>query len=317
MSRQLIIDTHAHFGVPENKVLESMRTEKTYEVDCLLQDLATLKEMAGSENGDLLEDHNFLEDYLTCMEENHVQMSWLHQLSFEKILGYQVLSNEQISQAIRTYPGKFRGFASVDPNQDTKAAVEELDHAIRVLGLHAFKLNPNDYGGFDLNDPEKLYPLYEKCCELNIPVSVHTGITPSCIFRMKHNNPILLDDVAVDFPDLVLIVEHMGHPWNDLCYNMVSRHKNMYLTITAVANVLIHSRPAVFRMELSKMIAIIGSEKILWGSDWTATPNMKEVLTYLNKVSIPLPMRLMMGVKQITKQDIDNIVGLNALRILK
>ncbi|MFD1909294.1 amidohydrolase family protein [Paenibacillus rhizoplanae] len=69
---------------------------------------------------------------------------------------------------------------------------------------------------------------------------------------MKHNYPILLDDVAVDFPDLTLIVEHMGHPWNDLCYYMVGRHDNMYVTITAVANILIHNNPKVFRMELAK-----------------------------------------------------------------
>lgn len=98
---------------------------------------------------------------------------------------------------------------------------------------------------------------------------------------------------------------------------MVARHKNMYITITAVANILIHQKPMFFKIELSKMISQIGSEKILWGSDWTVTPNIEEVLRFLKKVTFPFPMRLMMGLKNIEQSDLDNILGLNALRILK
>jgi predicted TIM-barrel fold metal-dependent hydrolase len=93
---------------------------------------------------------------------------------------------------------------------------------------------------------------------------------------MKHNNPVLVDDIAVDFPNLTIIVEHMGYPWTDLCYNMVLRHPNMYVTLTATANILIHNNPIGFHMEIAKMLGILGSEKILWDSDWTATPNIRK-----------------------------------------
>lgn len=310
-----IIDTHAHFAVQENKVKEMNLPENRHEAKVFMADLLNMKKLVGTRNG-LIEDSNMLEDYMECMETNNISVSWVHQLSFKNILGYDVLSNEQIAEAVRRYPQKLRGFAGVDPYQG-KDAVKELEYAIKDLRLHGFKLNPNDYSGFDLNDQEKLYPLYEKCCELNIPVSVHTGITPGSIFRMRHNYPLLLDDVAVDFPELTIIVEHMGYPWNDLCYYMVGRHKNMYITTTAVANILIHTKPNIFVMELLKMISQFGSGKILWGSDWTVTPNVEEVLNFIKNISVPLPAKFISGVENIGKEDIENILGLNALRILK
>ncbi|MEK3795649.1 amidohydrolase family protein [Paenibacillus sp. FSL R7-0204] len=316
----VIVDTHAHFAVKENKSLElslaAAGTVPDYKKQKGFDDLEYLKKMVGAGGDGFVDENNMLEDYLACMDENQIAMSWVHQLSFEDVYGYEVLSNEKIAEAVRAHPDKLRGFASVNPYKG-KEALAELDYAIKTLGMQGFKLNPNDYGGFVLNDRDLLYPLYERCSELGVPVSVHTGITPGSIFRMKHNYPILLDDVAVDFPDLTLIVEHMGHPWNDLCYYMVGRHDNMYVTITAVANILIHNNPKVFRMELAKMISVCGSHKILWGSDWTVTPNIAEVLNYMQKVVIPLPMKLMMGVKEIKREDVQNILGRNALRIMK
>ncbi len=307
-----IIDTHAHFGLASNKMIEKGIVEYGRRKK-LLEDIDDLKQKVGFEKG-IIEDDNSLEAYVQIMKKNGIEQSWLHQLSFGEELGYDILDNESIAIAIKKYPGLFKGFASVNPNSNN--SLEELRYAIETLKLHAFKLNPNDYGGFWLNDKEKLYPLYDYCSQNNIPVSVHTGITPGTIFRMKHNYPILLDDVAVDFPNLKIIVEHMGYPWNDLCYYMVSRHKNMYVTITAVANILIHNNPRNFIVELSKMISIFGSEKILWGSDWTATPNIDEVLHYMKNLSVPIVMRKMMNLPKISENDIQNILYNNALNIL-
>lgn len=307
-----VIDTHAHFGVEENKKIERQYNGSA-RGKILLDDIQDLKSKVGYDK-DLIKEPNDLQTYLEIMEKNNIEQSWLHQLSFQEELGYEVLANEEIAKAIDKYPDRLKGFASVNPK--SVDAANALKYAIETLGLHAFKLNPNDYGGFTLNDKEKLYPLYEMCCKLNIPVSVHTGITPGSIFRMKNNYPILLDDVAVDFPDLTIIVEHMGFPWNDLCYYMVGRHKNMYVTITAVANIMIHNNPKNFMMQFSRMIGMLGSEKILWGSDWTATPNIDEVLDYIKNASIPFFMRKMLNVRNITRLDIENILYNNALRIL-
>jgi predicted TIM-barrel fold metal-dependent hydrolase len=308
-----VIDSHAHFGIQRNKELE-LENERNPIAKKMLKDFQQLKSSVGYTRS-VVEDDNNLEDYIEVMKKNNIAIAWLHQLSFENELGYEILSNIEISKAIQKYPNIFRGFAGVNPYG--KNAIHELEYAINTLGLHAFKLNPNDYGGFILNNKELLYPLYEKCCEFNIPISVHTGITPGTMYRMKNNYPILLDDVAVDFPELTIIVEHMGFPWNDLCYYMVSRHPNMYITITAVANILIHNSPKIFLIQLCRMIEMLGSEKILWGSDWTATPNIDEVLEYLDAIDVPFIMRKVMNLKQITQKDIRNILYNNSLKILK
>lgn len=306
-----VIDTHAHFGLDSNKVIEKSITENGRRKR-LLNDINELKQKVGFEDS-VIDDDNSINAYVQIMKKNGIVQSWIHQLSFDEELGYEILDNKSIAMAIEKYPDLFKGFASVNPNSSD--SLEQLEYAIDVLKLHAFKLNPNDYGGFWLNDKDKLYPLYDYCSQINIPISVHTGITPGTIFKMKHNYPILLDDVAVDFPNLKIIVEHMGYPWNDLCYYMVGRHKNMYITTTAVANILIHNNPRNFILELCKMISIFGSEKILWGSDWTATPNIEEVLNYMKNLSIPISMRKMMNLPKISDNDIKNILYSNALNV--
>jgi len=311
-----IIDTHAHFGLIKNKQFEKrLSTEdKNIRGQILLKDMWDLKSKVGFDKS-IIDENNSLEDYMNIMKQNGINKAWIHQLSFKNDLGYEIISNEDIAEAIETYPKQLRGFASVDPNG--KDAKVKLEYAFKDLKLHGFKLNPNDYGGFFINDREKLYPIYEKCCEFDVPVSIHTGITPGRIYRMKHNYPLLVDDVAVDFPELTIIVEHMGFPWSDLCFSMVQRHPKMYVTITAVANIMIHNNPHNFVMQLAKMIAMFGSERILWGSDWTATPNAEEVIRFLKKVKIPIPMQKLMGLPKIDKQDIKNILHDNAEKILK
>ena len=308
-----IIDTHAHFAVLENYNFE-INNKGTERSQKFLSDISQLRHIVGY--GKIIDMNFLLNNYLECMNLHKINISWIHQLSFQHILGYEVLSNKIIAKAIEKHPDKLRGFASVDIRKG-KEALLELEDAILNMGMHGFKLNPNDYGGFMLNDKKLLYPFYEKCQSFGIPVSIHTGIPPGSMFKMHHNFPLLLDEVAVDFPQLTIIVEHMGYPWHDLTYFMVNRHENMFITITAIANILIRKNPKIFLLELSKMISQIGSEKILWGSDWTATPNIAEVLSFIKRASIPILLKKIMGLQQITERDKINILGKNALKILK
>ncbi|MCU0286436.1 MAG: amidohydrolase family protein [Acidobacteria bacterium] len=278
-----VIDTHAHFSLPRPQ-------EESQKGQQLIDEIDALRRMVGVPQR--VKDTDLKVDALLAdMEKNGIEMAWLHQLSFKHILGYEVLSNNEIAAALRAYPGKFKGFAGVDPYAGP-AAIYEIKRCIRELGFSGVKFNPNDYTGYWLNDKDLMYPLLETCCLLKVPVSIHTGITPGRMFRMKHNDPLLVDDLAVDFPGLTIIIEHMGYPWTTIAYDIVRRHPNLYLTITAVANILIHKSSRAFMMEFLKMLNIIGSQRILWGSDWTATPNTAEVLQFLRKFNVPFPLRL-------------------------
>ena len=296
------IDTHAHFS-------NEHREPNTVTGQKLIDDIGVLRKSVGCSS--TLEKSSLqAEDLLAEMEANNIESAWIHQLSFEKILGYEVLSNQEIAAVLKKYPGKFRGFAGIDPHSGEKG-VSAVRYWIEEHGFSGIKFNPNDYGGYFLNDTVLMYPLLEECCRRGVPVSFHTGLTPGSLFRMKHNNPIAVDDIAVDFPELTIILEHMGHPWETAAYDMMGRHPNLYITVTAIANIFIHNNPRLFLAELLKMLGMFGSKRILWGSDWTATPNIREVLSFLRSKRVS-PVLKIAGFGDYTTADRYNILYNNA-----
>jgi uncharacterized protein len=307
MKHMSIIDTHAHFSPARPQDEESAKGKQ------LISEINGLRKIVGTT--EKVKDTNLqAEALLADMEYNGIQQAWLHQLSFKTLLGYDVLSNDEIATVLKHYPTKFKGFAGVDPYSGEKG-VDEIKRCIEAKGFSGIKFNPNDYGGYWLNDRKLMYPLLKVCARLNVPVSIHTGLTPGRIFYMKHNDPILVDDLCVDFPEVTIIIEHMGHPWTHIAYDMVRRHPNTYLTITAIANILIHNSPKAFTLEFLKMNTMLGSHRILWGSDWTATPNTAEVLTFIKKLKAPLPLKIA-GMKPFTEIDKNRILFDNARIIL-
>lgn len=306
MQKIPVIDTHAHFSLPRPQ-------EESTQGQQLIDEIDALRRRVG--NPQRVKDANLkMEALLADMENNGIESAWLHQLSFKHILGYEVLSNNEIAVALRCCPEKFKGFAGVDPYSGSQG-VDEIKRCIQDLGFSGIKFNPNDYTGYWLNDKNLMYPLLETCCLLKVPVSIHTGLTPGRMFRMKYNDPLLVDDLAVDFPGLTIIIEHMGYPWTAVAYDIVRRHPNTYITVTAIANILIHNGSRAFMMEFLKMLKIIGSQRILWGSDWTATPNTAEVLQFLRKFNVPLPLRLA-GLGTFSDTDRQHILFENARTIL-
>ena len=119
------------------------------------------------------------------------------------------------------------------------------------------------YQFFYPNEP-RLYPLYEKAQELSIPIVFHIG---SSIFkgtRLKYCDPIYLDDVAVDFPDLTIVMAHSGRGfWYDACFFLSRLHQNVYMDITGLPP----RRLLDYFPELEK-----NADKVIFGSDWPTMP---------------------------------------------
>jgi len=109
-------------------------------------------------------------------------------------------------------------------------------------------------------DDAKHYPVYQVCEELRIPVAINVGI-PGPRVRSRVQHPELLEDVLIDFPDLVVIGAHMGHPYEELLMNYMRKWPNLYLSCTAYAPK--YMDPA--------LLAFMNSEtyrgRVLWGSD--------------------------------------------------
>ena len=125
------------------------------------------------------------------------------------------------------YPTRFFGAVGVDPNtgMDGVRALEEtvkLHPNIRAASAAACLLNPQ----VPLDD-KKFYPLYAKCCELDIPINVLVGVPgPRVPYACQH--PGLLDEVAWFFPDLKIVMRHGGDPWTDLCVKLLLKWPNLY-----------------------------------------------------------------------------------------
>ncbi len=171
---------------------------------------------------------------------------------------------------------------------------EELDRCATEWGMRGVKLYPT-YQQFYPHD-RMIYPLYAKAQELKIPVMVHTGSSVFRGSRMKYGDPVHLDDVAVDFPELALLQVHSGRGfWYDSAFFLAQLHPHVYMEIAGLPpqNLL------KYFPDLEK-----NADKIIFGSDWPGVPGIGKNIGAIRR--LPL--------KDETKK---KILGENAAKILK
>jgi len=159
---------------------------------------------------------------------------------------YNREGNDYIAEAVRAYPDRLVGFASVNPWYGERG-VEELERAVD-MGLSGLKLNPALQGFFPYD--EMVYPLIGKAEELGVPVYVHTN-TP--VYAM----PFQVADLAGNFPGVVFILGHMGFAdgWTDVVA-AASLSPNVYLE-TSLS----------FPMPMLEALGKLGAERVVFGSD--------------------------------------------------
>jgi hypothetical protein len=171
------------------------------------------------------------------------------------------LPYEVVADAIRNHPDRFYGLAGVDPTEGMKGLVE-LERAVKDLGFigahgypHWFELAP---------DNARWYPIYAKCCELDIPIQLQVG--QSMVYAADYpcrsvGQPITLDAVACHFPELKLVGIHVGIPWTDEMIAMAWKHKNVYIGCDA------HS-PKYWPESFVRYINSYGQDKVIFGTDF-------------------------------------------------
>jgi hypothetical protein len=184
-------------------------------------------------------------------------------------------------------------FANLNPNVDPHPA-RKLEYYVKDCQVKGLKLLPS-YQFFYPNE-SRVYPIYAKAQELNIPIIFHTGSSTFEGTRMKYCDPIYLDDVAVDFPDLRIIMAHSGRGfWYEECFFLSRLHKNVYMDITGLPPKKLLS----YFPELDK-----NGDKVIFGSDWPAMPTgIKENAEAIQ--SLPL-----------SSSTIEGILYCNAARVL-
>ena len=144
---------------------------------------------------------------------------------------YQFKPNhEEIIPFLQKYPDLFVGFAGVDPHKGMDA-VYQLENLVKNHGFCGAAIDPM-YAQIRSNH-ERYYPIYAKCCELDIPVIITTGLSPSSPgVTMDSAAPIYIDAVARDFPMLKIILSHGGYPWVGETIGLAIRDTNVYLELS-------------------------------------------------------------------------------------
>ena len=175
--------------------------------------------------------------------------------------------NDYTAEIVRRYSDRFMGFASVDPHKG-KAAVIEVERSVKELGLRGLKLHPITQAFFP-NDT-RFYPLWEKCAELGVPVLFHSGQTAVGAglpggggLKIKYAQPIHMDDVAADFPELNIIMAHPGVPWQEEQLSVALHKPNVYIDLSGWS-------PKYFRPILVQYANSLLQNKVLFGSDFPA-----------------------------------------------
>ena len=186
--------------------------------------------------------------------------------------------NDDTAAFVQAHPEKFIGFLTVHPFQQD--ALEEIERSTQELGLRGVKLGPN-YQNFDPLGPEA-FAVFKRAEELGLPVLFHQGTSPVRFADLDFAHPRHIDRVATAFPNLKMILAHMGHPWQTDCYVVIRKHPNVYADISAN-----FYRPWSYynAMRIATEWAVL--DKLLFGSDYPiAAP--QETMDALWRVNDPI-----------------------------
>ena len=139
-------------------------------------------------------------------------------------------NNPSVIDFISKFPDQFFGFAGVDPHKGMRG-IYELKSLVADKGFKGAAIDPY-LAQIYVNDA-KYYPIYAKCCELDIPVVITTGpatLVPNTV--IDHVAPRYIDFVARDFPELKIVVSHGGYPWVNEMIMVTQRNANVYLELS-------------------------------------------------------------------------------------
>ena len=188
-----------------------------------------------------------------------------------EVLGFTPEVNQFVADYVKADPKRLIACGSVHPRH-TKNILADVEHILR-LGIRMIKIHPphqllfpNDY----LRGVKELEIIYRAAEANGIPVMFHTGTSIFPGARNKYGDPMYVDDVAVDFPKLKILLAHGGRPlWMDTAFFLIRRHANMYLDISGI--------PPKRLLEWFPRLAEI-AQKTLFGTDWPGpgVPDVKQ-----------------------------------------
>jgi len=175
------------------------------------------------------------------------------------------ITNEEVAELAHKHADVAIPFASIDPHRG-KEGVRTARKLIKDYGVRGFKFHPSTQAFFP-ND-RLAYPLYEAIAEAKLPALFHTGQTGAGAgmrggggIRLKYSNPLCLDDVAADFPDMPIILAHPSFPWQEEALSVATHKPQVYIDLSGWS-------PKYFPPILVQYANTLLKDKILFGSDY-------------------------------------------------
>jgi len=183
----------------------------------------------------------------------------------ERLTGRPQVPNDEVAAFAAENSDIVMAFASVDPMRGPEA-VKEARRLIATGGIRGFKLHP-PLQQFHAND-KRAYAFYEVIAEAKLPVIFHTGhsgigtgMPGGGGVRLKYGNPMDIDDVAVDFPDMPIIMAHPSFPWQDEAISVCLHKPQVYIDLSGWS-------PKYFSPILIQYANTLLKKKMLFGSDY-------------------------------------------------
>jgi len=141
--------------------------------------------------------------------------------------------NDAVCEIVKTHPDKFAaGYFAVNPQADDDM-VALVEKEVKDRGFKGVNIQPWAYR-LKCND-KRFYPVYEKCQELGIAVTIHTSINFTVDRTIDYGRPLWVDEVACDFPELTIVANHGGWPWVNEMVAVAWKHPNVFIEIGAVS----------------------------------------------------------------------------------
>jgi predicted TIM-barrel fold metal-dependent hydrolase len=213
--------------------------------------------------------------------------------------------NDEVAAFVAAAPERRIGFLSVHP--EVSGWESELERAVDDLGLKGIKLGPN-YQVFDPLDYRALR-LYEIAEKRGLPILFHQGASPIREAPLRYAHPLLMDEIAIRFPELRIVMAHMGHPWWRETIVTIRKHPHVYADVSAL-----FYRPWSLYEGMRLVTEWNVFDRLLFGSDYPiATP--AETIAGLRAVNDPvagtgLPLVPLEPIEEMAERDPLPLLGL-------
>lgn len=224
-------------------------------------------------------------------------------------------SNGEMAKVVESNPDRFMYQPNMSPikQRGVNNAIAELEYWAKEKDARIFKFYPPE--DTYINDPD-LWPFYKKAEDLGIVLDIHTGVSWVPPGKSKYCLPILLDDVARDFPELKIVAFHMGYPYCDELNMVAMGHPNVYLSLSLLIPWALVT-PRKFAKIIGEALRFVGPDRIIWGTDFAGFPFQVALgVEGLRNFQIPEDMQEGYGYPEITDEDRRKIFGENLAGLL-